>query len=456
MSGRILVVDDNPLNVKLLAARLAREYYAVTTANNGAEALSAACAANAPDLILLDVMMPDIDGFETCRRLRADSRTRHIPVVMVTALSDIEDRIKGLEAGAQDFLSKPIQDTALLARVRSLLRLKMVMDEWRMRDTTGNSMGVTAARLNEEIDVSKPNILLVCDDALEGSQMTAALGKTGAHVTLVSTPETAKSAAVNGTFDLTICSLALRQDDGLKICPALRGQENTRYLPILLLGDQGDLDRVARGLDLGANDYLLRPLDEIELTARVLNQVRFRRSYERLKQNYEDSLTMALTDSLTGAFNRRYFDNHLPRLMRRCLDTNKSLSLLVVDVDNFKKVNDQFGHDSGDLVLKEIALRLLNNLRPSDFVARYGGEEFVVVLPETGSDLAGIIANRLLETVGKTPLKLLSPHQPQTITISVGGAVMTPADTPNDLFKRADQATYAAKQAGRNRFIIAQ
>ena len=141
MSGRILVVDDNPLNVKLLAARLAREYYAVTTANNGTEALAAA-RADAPDLILLDVMMPDIDGFETCRRLRADARTRHIPVVMVTALSGIEDRVKGLEAGAQDFLSKPIQDTALLARVRSLLRLKMVMDEWRMRDTTGNSMGM--------------------------------------------------------------------------------------------------------------------------------------------------------------------------------------------------------------------------------------------------------------------------------------------------------------------------
>ncbi len=454
MSGRILVVDDNPLNVKLLAARLAREYYAVTTANNGTEALAAA-RADAPDLILLDVMMPDIDGFETCRRLRADSRTRHIPVVMVTALSDIEDRVKGLEAGAQDFLSKPIQDTALLARVRSLLRLKMVMDEWRMRDTTGNSMGITTARLNDEIDVSQPNVLLVCDEALESSQIGAALAKIGAHVTLVSTPDTAKNAALSGVYDLTICSLGLRQDDGLKICPALRGQEVTRYLPILLLGEQGDLDRVARGLDLGANDYLLRPLDNIELTARVLNQVRFRRSYERLKQSYEDSLAMALTDALTGAFNRRYFDNHLPRLMRRCHDTHKSLALLVVDVDHFKHVNDRFGHDSGDLVLKEIALRLLNNLRPSDFVARYGGEEFVVVLPETDGEVASAIANRLLDTIGKGPFTILSPHQPQTVTISIGGAVMAPGETPGELFKRADQATYAAKQAGRNRLIVA-
>jgi two-component system cell cycle response regulator len=454
MSGRILVVDDNPLNVKLLAARLTREYYVVSTANNGIEALAAA-RADPPDLILLDVMMPDIDGFETCRRLRADILTRHIPVVMVTALSDIEDRVKGLEAGAQDFLSKPIQDTALLARVRSLLRLKMVMDEWRMRDTTSNSLGVTAAKIDDEVDVSKPSILLVCDDKLENIQIVAALQTMGAKVTSVKGPEEARSAALSGGFDLTICSLDLKNEDGLKICPALRGQEHTRYLPILLLGEQADQERVARGLDLGANDYLLRPLDNIELTARVLNQVRFHRSYERLKQSYEDSLAMALTDALTGTFNRRYFDNHLPRLMRRCFETNKPLALLVIDVDHFKRVNDQFGHAIGDVVLQEIAQRLLNNLRPSDFVARYGGEEFVIVLPETDRALATSIAERLLETIGKNVFVLPPPHAPQTVTVSIGGAVMAVNETPADLFKRADQATYAVKQAGRNHVIVA-
>lgn len=453
MSGRILVVDDNPLNVKLLAARLTREYYAVMTAHNGTEALANA-RNDPPDLILLDVMMPDIDGFEVCRRLRADPQTRHIPVVMVTALSDIEDRIKGLESGAQDFLSKPIQDTALLARVRFLLRLKMVMDEWRMRDSTSSSMGVTVARPDDEPDASIPRVLLVDDDSLECRHIVKSLSSLDPHITTVPEPEAAKRAALAGNFDLTICSLGLKQEDGLKICPALRGQEITRHLPILLLGEPADLERIARGLDLGANDYLMRPLDSIELTTRVLNQVKFHRSYERLKQSYESSLAMALTDALTGAFNRRYFDNHLPRLMRNCYETGKPLALLVIDADHFKHVNDQFGHAAGDVVLTEIAQRLHNNLRPSDFVARYGGEEFVIVLPETDLPLAASIADRLLESIGKTPFRLPEPHGERTVTVSIGGTIMAANETPADLFKRADEAAYAAKQAGRNRVVV--
>ncbi|MEJ0062236.1 MAG: PleD family two-component system response regulator [Alphaproteobacteria bacterium] len=454
MSGRILVVDDNPLNVKLLAARLTREYYAVVTAGCGADALALAFK-EPPDLVLLDVMMPDIDGYEVCRRLRADARTRHVPVIMVTALSDIEDRIKGLEAGGQDFLTKPIQDTALLARVRSLLRLKMVMDEWRLRQNTSNSLGVEAGKFDEDVDISAPSVLAVIDDMLELDQVRAALAPLGAHLTQVATTaEAAKEAALKQNYDLAICSLTLRQDDGLRICPELRGQEKTRYLPILLLGDQADQERVARGLDLGANDYLLRPIESVELAARVGNQVRFRRSYERLKQSYEQSLSLALTDPLTGVFNRRYFDYHLPQLLRRCFEVNKTLGLLVIDADHFKSVNDRFGHDAGDKVLQELALRLLNNLRPSDFVARYGGEEFVVVLPETDSPTAQSIGERLCEAVGKVPFVLPDPHGEQIVTISIGGAIMRANETPADLFKRADRAAYGAKQAGRDRVVF--
>lgn len=451
MSGRVLVVDDNPLNVKLLAARLTREYYAVTTANNGAEALRLA-QQEPPDLILLDVMMPDMDGYETCRRLRSDARTQHIPVIMVTALSEAEDRINGLEAGAQDFLSKPIHDVALFARVRSLLRLKMVTDEWRLRHTTSSSFGMANDKFDEKIDISQPNILLVIDDPLEYTQIKAALSQIGARLHQVTQTEAAKNAARASDYDLVVCSLALRGDDGLRICPDLRGQEQSRHLPILLLGDQSDYDRVARGLDLGANDYLLHPIDTIELTARVNNQVRFKRSYERLKLSYEQSLSLALTDPLTGSFNRRYFDNHLPRLMERCATLHKPLALLVIDADHFKRINDRFGHAAGDAVLQDMAKRLLNNLRPSDFVARYGGEEFVVVLPETDPAMAENIASRLLEAVGTTPFTLTTTDS-STVTISIGLATMTTLDTPAMLFQRADKAAYDAKQAGRNRIV---
>src|SRR5467141_397172 len=139
MLARILVVDDNEVNVELLVVMLASEHYVVSTAFDGFEAL-AKIAAEKPDIVLLDVMMPDLDGFETCRRIKANPAIAHIPVVMVTALSDVADRVKGLEAGADDFLTKPINDVALMARVRSLLRLKMIRNEWRLREATYNQL----------------------------------------------------------------------------------------------------------------------------------------------------------------------------------------------------------------------------------------------------------------------------------------------------------------------------
>ncbi|MGH6980414.1 MAG: response regulator, partial [Stellaceae bacterium] len=133
MSARILVVDDVTVNVRLLEAKLASEYFNVLTAFNGEKALEIA-KAERPDLVLLDVMMPGMDGFEVCKRLKADPVTAEIPVVMVTALSDVSDRVKGLEAGADDFLTKPVNDVALFARVRSLVRLRRMMEEWHHRE----------------------------------------------------------------------------------------------------------------------------------------------------------------------------------------------------------------------------------------------------------------------------------------------------------------------------------
>src|SRR5215470_16611242 len=142
MTARVLVVDDVPANVKLMEARLSAEYFDVVTALSGQEAL-AMCARAECDIVLLDVMMPDMDGFEVCRRIKADPSTHHLPVVMVTALDQASDRVKGLEAGADDFLTKPVSDIALLARVRSLVRLKMMTDELRMRAVTSREIGIS-------------------------------------------------------------------------------------------------------------------------------------------------------------------------------------------------------------------------------------------------------------------------------------------------------------------------
>src|SRR6187455_2140065 len=159
MTARILVVDDVPANVKLLEARLTAEYFDVTTAMSGAEALSI-CERAQCDIVLLDVMMPDMDGFEVCRRLKSNPATHHIPVVMVTALDQPSDRLRGLEAGADDFLTKPVSDVALVARVRSLARLKMMTDELRMRAITSKEIGIQSPEREAVLEMGRQGRIL--------------------------------------------------------------------------------------------------------------------------------------------------------------------------------------------------------------------------------------------------------------------------------------------------------
>src|ERR1700756_2597281 len=165
MTARVLVVDDILSNVKLLEAKLSAEYFEVITAFNGQECLNK-MDAGAPDIVLLDVMMPGMDGFEVCRRIKADPRTAHVPVLMVTALDPPSDRVAGLEAGADGFLTKPVDDAALFARVRSLVRLKMMTDELRMRETTGQSMGLVDPALTL-VDANPTGRILVIEDRPE-------------------------------------------------------------------------------------------------------------------------------------------------------------------------------------------------------------------------------------------------------------------------------------------------
>lgn len=452
MSARILIVDDNPLNLKLLAAKLARDYYIVQTAENGAAALEL-IKQRQPDIVLLDVMMPEMDGFEACRKIKGDPATSAIPVVMVTALSDVADRVKGLEAGADDFLTKPINDLALMARVRSLLRFKMVMDEWRLREiTAGQFMETPPGEHAALAALSGGHVLLLEDNAFERQNIAQSLSSAAIRITFAGTVGEAAQLAHEGDFDLVFASLDLKNEDGLQICPQLRTHEATRQLPILLISNESEMTRVSKGLDLGANDYLLRPVDANELIARTRTQMRHKRHYDRLRQNYENSLSLALVDPLTGAFNRRYLDAHLPKLMARSNYMVKPLSTLMIDIDYFKKVNDTYGHDTGDIVLKTVASNIMNSLRPSDLVVRYGGEEFAVIMPETELPAALSIAERVRQRIEKLSIGIHNDGEKISATVSIGAATLAESEelTVPDLIKRADEALYKAKEEGRN------
>src|SRR5271154_5754643 len=450
MSGRVLVVDDIAINVKLLEAKLSSEYFEVLSASCGSTALEIADA-ELPDVILLDVMMPCMDGFEVCRRLKANPRTADLPVVMVTALSDAADRLRGLEAGADDFLTKPVNDIALFARVRSLVRLKRMMEEWRLRDEICGRFG--GPRSIAAVEGGPACILIAEEDALAAARMSETLGI--AHrVTVVSSCAEAQSR-LDAETELIIASLTTPDGDPLRLVSQCRGNELSRQLPVLLIAAERDLPRLAKGLDLGANDYLIRPVDRNELLARTNTQIRRKRLQDRLNDNYQRSLSLALIDELTGLYNRRYLLAHLDELIARVSRDGLDAAVLLVDIDHFKQVNDTYGHAAGDDVLREVAARATNTVRSVDLVARLGGEEFAVVMPETGPAIAAAVGERLRLAIANEPFTIRASHERLPITVSVGiTSAIAGGDDRDRLLKRADDALYCAKADGRNRVVF--
>jgi two-component system cell cycle response regulator len=451
MTARVLVVDDILSNVKLLEAKLSAEYFEVITASNGEQALTRV-AADLPDIVLLDVMMPGMDGFEVCRRIKANAKTAHIPVVMVTALDQPSDRVNGLDAGADDFLTKPVEDTSLFARVRSLVRLKMMTDELRMREETGQSMGLGDASETMAEPDPTGRILIVEDRPESVAWFRAALEPKN-KLADVSAFEEALVQARGGDFDLIVVSLGIRTFDGLRLCSHLRSLGEVRNTPILVLVSDGENRKLAQALDMGVNDYLMRPIDRNELMARVKTQLRKKRYADRLRHNVQLSLEMAITDQLTGLHNRRYMARHLDTLMKNASDA-KPISFLIMDIDYFKSVNDTYGHDVGDEVLREFASRVSANVRGIDLACRYGGEEFVVVMPDTDTGFAYTVAERLRQSVETVPFAISRAPHKLNVTASFGiASSIGGKDKSESLLHRADQALYRAKREGRNRVI---
>nr|WP_295108796.1 PleD family two-component system response regulator [uncultured Caulobacter sp.] len=450
MSARILVVDDIEANVRLLEAKLTAEYYEVTTAMDGPSALAMA-AKDLPDIILLDVMMPGMDGFTVCRKLKEDPATRHIPVVLITALDGRADRIQGLESGASDFLTKPIDDVMLFARVRSLTRFKLVIDELRQREASGRRIGVIAGAA-ARLDGLGGRILIVDDNERQGQRIAAELGLEHRPV-IESDPEKAKISA-GGPVDLVIVNASAKSFDGLRFTASLRSEERTRQLPVLAMVDPDDRARMVKALEIGVNDILSRPVDPQELSARVKTQIQRKRYTDYLRNNLDHSLELAVTDQLTGLHNRRYMTGQLDSLVKRATMGGEPVSALLIDIDFFKKINDTFGHDIGDEVLREFALRLASNVRAIDLPCRFGGEEFVVVMPDTQLAYALRIAERIRNNVAGSPFKVAHGQELLTVTISVGVSATTgQGDTPEALLKRADEGVYQAKASGRNAVV---
>ena len=453
MTARVLVVDDVVANVRLLEAKLSAEYFEVVTALNGAEALEAVYA-SAPDIVLLDVMMPGLDGIEVCRRIKSSPASAHIPVILLTALDQPEDRARGLAAGADDFLTKPVNEVALFCRVKSLVRLKLLADELRLR-TGCDPLGLMADGA-ADTEAEPGHILVIGERPLMAERIRGVLA--GRHeLSLAASAQEAAEAcdAAGRAFGLIIVNLDMEGADALRICSQLKSLPQTRQTPILVTVDPQEHQRLLRALDIGVNDYLIRPIDRQELLARVATQLRRFRYAQQLRSTVRASLELAITDGLTGLYNRRYLERQLVQLLQAAAAQERPLSVLALDVDFFKSVNDTYGHAAGDRVLQELGARLRSNVRGSDLACRSGGEEFVVVLNEASLAIAERVGERIRKAIAGKPF-LAAPGCHLPVTVSVGAASLLGAgEGAEDLLKRADLALYRAKREGRNRVSLA-
>jgi two-component system cell cycle response regulator len=445
MSARVLVVDDIEQNRKLLSDKLKNEYFHVITAVDGEDGVEKALAEE-PDVILMDIMMPKLNGIDACRKLKTDPRTEHIPIVLVTALNEREDRLRGLGAGADDFLTKPVSDLHLLSRVRALTKYKMVADELRKREASGKRMG--AVDIVNSGRASEPARILVVDENERQARRICRYLE-GLHRP-ISHSEASQLGISGSMVDLLIVSLSNEKLDGLKLCAYFRSLESTRDLPILVVAEPDDEKKAVRALDLGASDIVIKPIDSEELSARVKTQVRKKRYLDALRARLDQSMELAVTDQLTGLHNRRYMRVQLESFVKRSQMGGSPVSILLCDIDHFKKVNDIHGHAAGDDVLREFGRRLRENIRPTDLACRYGGEEFVVIMPDTSQALATAAGERLRLIMSDEAFRI---NRGDELRVTMSGGVSTALtdDTIDALLQRADDALYRAKSAGRNR-----
>ncbi|RTK92810.1 MAG: PleD family two-component system response regulator [Rickettsiales bacterium] len=450
MTATVLVVDDLEQNVKLLEVKLLSEYYTVVTANSGAKALEM-LSQNEIDIVLLDVMMPEMDGYETCRHIKSNQDTTHIPVVMVTALSEIEDRIKGLEAGADEFLTKPINDVALFAKVKSLTRMKTVVDELKLRNKTSEALGAESIDIKDNFSDNK--ILLLDDDVIQSKNIKQNLEALTRQVMVISNLEEIYSL---GSFipDLVIISCQMDSEDPLRIGVVLRSKPPFKNSILMLLAEEENIPMVIKGMEIGINDYFIYPVDKSELQARVKTQLRRKQYQDDLRKELEESVDLSTKDGLTGVFNRRYFDIHVKQMTEKAKQSNQKMCLMLFDMDHFKEVNDTYGHPAGDAVLKALTALLKTSFRVTDLIARYGGEEFVVLLGNTDITNGLKIAEKTREQVEQLEFIIPDKETPLKKTTSIGIAEYIYTETVEEFINRVDKALYEAKETGRNKVVV--
>jgi len=454
---KVLIADDEPKNIKILEAMLAGHGYRLLTAGNGQEALDRAFSEN-PDLILLDILMPELNGFEVTRILKKDSRTKNIPIILVTALDGPESRNTGLEAGAEDFLNKPVKAVELKARVKSMLRLKQYRDQLSIRsqseDMLAEALGVKASsRLQQKEDV--PLVLLVEDNQIDADIVRHFMKEEPVRLVVATTGREAFSLLNSQRVDLVLLDIVLPDISGFEIFRSLKENEKSKDIPVMIITSLSGFESKITGLELGSDDFLIKPIVKRELLARMRVLLEKKARLDRIRSHYESAVKTATIDWLTGLYNHGYFKKFLELEIKRSLRHPYPICLIILDVDDFKAHNDRLGHSAGDSILHRVGQAVRSNIREIDLAARYGGDEFAVVLPYSDSEGTITVAQRIQQAVQCLEISGASGQGPDRLSISMGiAAYPEDASTAEDLVKKADQMLYQAKKNGKNQFCI--
>ncbi len=299
------------------------------------------------------------------------------------------------------------------------------------------------------------NILVIDEDIFQAEQIYNILKQRFRSIKILNDPTEALKVSIEDNYDLIISDMQFSRTNGLRLCSEFRSKVETRYTPILILSEDYNKSNLVKALDIGANDYLTVPLDESELIARINLQVKHKRYQDALRMNLFNNVEMSIKDPLTNCYNRRYFDTHLRNLVKDSVKKNKRLSLMILDIDYFKVVNDNFGHSAGDELLKQIQKRISENIRVTDLLVRFGGEEFVVVMPDASVSDAYAVAERIRKIIATEPFALSDKNTTHNVTVSIGITEMQKSDLDNikKFIVRADRYLYKAKNSGRNKVV---
>lgn len=314
--------------------------------------------------------------------------------------------------------------------------------------------------MNKNPERSK--ILVVDDIPLNRKLQKTYLESVGYQVILAVDGTEALQRVDEETPDLILLDIMMPKMNGFQVCHRVKNTENTRFIPIIMVTALNEIEDKVKGIEAGADDFITKPFNKLELLARVKSLLRIKHLHDELELKIKELevaqsklLQLAITDGLTGLYNYRYFKEQLNQEVFRAKRHNARVSIAMIDIDYFKNYNDTHGHPAGDLVLKTIAELLHNNIRKIDVAARYGGEEFALVLVETDKQAAGFVANKIKNLIEKQQFDYEDTQPNGKLTISMGIATFPDdATTPDGLVNMADQRLYRAKKTGRNRVVL--